>query len=185
MGRWLGEHGESYACQLGYPASPTFYQARLGLDFLSSIVLFPCRNVVDLSQACVVCQEELVCRGSFPVLFRLSCLCQTQAPDSPMLSFLSLSFNKSAFPVSVTHRKSKSFHSCSVFSDQQIISVSFISGDISFVPSSQAFLLSFLYLFEIVFLHENKCWLNQKNISGLMPCVKMNFTVITKSLILW
>lgn len=112
MGKWLGEHGESYACQLGYPASPTFCQACLGLDFLSSIVLFPCRNVVDLSQACVVCQEELVCRGSFPVLYRMSCLCQTQAPDSPMLSFLSLSFNKSASPVSVTHRKSKSFYSC-------------------------------------------------------------------------
>lgn len=39
MGRWFGEHGESYTCQLGYPASPTFYEARLGLDFLSSIVL--------------------------------------------------------------------------------------------------------------------------------------------------
>lgn len=123
MGRWVDEHGESYACHLGYPASPTFYEARLGLDFLSSVVLFSCRNVVDLSQARVICQEELVCTGSFPVLCRLSCLCQTHAPDSPVLSFLSFLFNKSTFPVSVTHRKSKSFHSCLVFNDQQIISV--------------------------------------------------------------
>ena len=105
MGRWVGERGESYACHLGYPASPTCFEACLGLDFLSSIVLFFCRNVVDLSQACVHCQKELVCTGSFPVLCRLPCLCQTHAPESPVLSFFSFSLNKSVFLVSVIQKK--------------------------------------------------------------------------------